>query len=363
MVYMIADCSDSSEVSLLQNEDAGDLVALSSLSSRETEDWRIGFENIIGSSTAMAGVLNQIRMVASTDCTVLIQGETGTGKELIAAAIHNHSVRTGRPYVTMNCAAIPAGLLESELFGHERGAFTDAFARKLGRFEAANGGSIFLDEIGDMPLELQPKLLRVLQERQLERLGSTHLQPIDVRVIAATNQQLGTLVASKQFRMDLFYRLNVFPIALPALRHRADDIPVLIQHFVRVHASRMGKNIQWISSSALTALECYDWPGNIRELQNVIERAVILTTGSVLRVPLDALHTPDAAVPSSPRTLVEAERAHVIEALRQAGWVVGGTRGAAVRLGLARTTLISLMRRLGIERDRNRNASALSRYA
>jgi formate hydrogenlyase transcriptional activator len=304
----------------------------------------------------MSSVLDQVRMVAATDSTVLIQGETGTGKELIAEAIHQHSPRRNRPCVTVNCAAIPSGLLESELFGHERGAFTGALVRKLGKFEAAQGGTLFLDEIGDMPIELQPKLLRVLQEHQLERLGSTHAQKIDVRVVAATNQQLPTLIASKQFRSDLYYRLNVFPIAMPALRHRSEDIRLLIRHFVRTHASRMGKTIQWISSEALVALEQHDWPGNIRELQNVIERAVILTTDTVLAIPLDALWETDFQVVSPPRTLAAAERAHVIEALNQTEWVVGGAKGAAVRLGVARTTLISLIRRLNIKRSHDGNS-------
>jgi transcriptional regulator with GAF, ATPase, and Fis domain len=331
--------------------DDGHHIELAALSYQKTGTGGEEFEKIIGASQGVADVFDQIRMVAATDCTVLIQGETGTGKELIAEAIHQHSPRRNRPCITLNCAAIPAGLLESELFGHERGAFTGALVRKLGKFEAAQGGTIFLDEIGEMPLELQPKLLRVLQERQLERLGSTYSQPIDVRVVAATNQQLPKLVAAREFRSDLYYRLNVFPIALPALRNRPEDIPLLIQHFVRTHALRMRKSIQWISSQALAALKQHDWPGNIRELQNVIERGVILTTGNVLQIPLDALWNTDFQVASPPRTLAAAERAHVVEALNQTGWVVGGARGAAVRLGMARTTLISLMRRLNIDRS------------
>ena len=337
--------------------DDGRCIELSSLSHQKAGSGTHEFEKIIGAGRGMSGVLDQVRMVAATDSTVLIHGETGTGKELIAEAIHQHSPRRNRPCVTLNCAAIPAGLLESELFGHERGAFTGAVVRKLGKFEAAQGGTLFLDEIGDMPIELQPKLLRVLQEHQLERLGSTHSQTIDVRVVAATNQQLPTLVASKQFRSDLYYRLNVFPIALPALRHRSEDITLLIHHFVRTYASRMGKTIQWISSEALAALEQHDWPGNIRELQNVMERAVILTTGSVLQVPLDALWEADFQVGAPPRTLAAAERAHVVNALNQTGWVVGGTKGAAVRLGMARTTLISLMRRLNIHRSHDGNSA------
>jgi transcriptional regulator with GAF, ATPase, and Fis domain len=330
-------------------------VELSALAHQKSVLGANEFEKIIGASRGMSGVFDQIRMVAATDCTVLIQGETGTGKELIAEAIHQHSPRRNRPCVTLNCAAIPAGLLESELFGHERGAYTGAQVKRLGKFEVAQGGTIFLDEIGEMPLELQPKLLRVLQERVLERLGSTHPQNIDVRVVAATNQQLPRLVAAREFRSDLYYRLNVFPIALPALRNRPEDIPQLIHHFVRTHASRMRKTIEWISCEALAALEQHDWPGNIRELQNVIERAVILTHGSVLQIPLDALRKTDFNVISPPRTLVAAERAHVIDALNQTGWVVGGARGAAARLGMARTTLVSLMRRLNIDRSRDGN--------
>jgi transcriptional regulator with GAF, ATPase, and Fis domain len=334
----------------------GHYIELASLSHQRTGPGGSEFEKIIGAGRGMSSVLDQVRMVAATDSTVLIQGETGTGKELIAEAIHQHSPRRNRPCVTVNCAAIPSGLLESELFGHERGAFTGALVRKLGKFEAAQGGTLFLDEIGDMPIELQPKLLRVLQEHQLERLGSTHAQKIDVRVVAATNQQLPTLIASKQFRSDLYYRLNVFPIAMPALRHRSEDIRLLIRHFVRTHASRMGKTIQWISSEALVALEQHDWPGNIRELQNVIERAVILTTDTVLAIPLDALWETDFQVVSPPRTLAAAERAHVVEALNQTEWVVGGAKGAAVRLGVARTTLISLIRRLNIKRSHDGNS-------
>src|SRR6266852_4658022 len=242
------------------------------------------FEGIVGSSAALRGALDQIRTVAPTDSTVLIEGETGTGKELIAQAIHMHSRRSNRPFVKLNCAAIPAGLLESELFGHEKGAFTGAVAQKLGRFEAADGGTLFLDEIGDIPLELQAKLLRVLQEQEFERLGSTYTHRVNVRVVAATNQDLEGLVAEKLFRMDLYYRLNVFPIALPPLRQRMEDIPMLVAHFVHTYAERMSKRIEMITSSAMEALVRYPWPGNIRELQNFIERAVILTHGDVLQL-------------------------------------------------------------------------------
>lgn len=316
-------------------------------SRRDTRERRTGFESIVGSSTALREVLDQIRTVAPTDSTVLIEGETGTGKELIAQAVHDNSQRRHRPFVKLNCAAIPLGLLESELFGHEKGAFTGAVAQKLGRFEAADGGTLFLDEIGDIPLELQAKLLRVLQEQEFERLGSTHTRRVNVRVVAATNQDLAALVAEKQFRMDLYYRLNVFPIALPPLRHRREDIPMLVAHFVNRYAVSMTKRIEKIESDAMEALLHYPWPGNIRELQNFIERAVILTSGDVLRfTPLPA----HPAVPSEPVTLADAERDHILNALRESNWVVGGAAGAAARLGVKRTTLISKMRKRGLSR-------------
>jgi formate hydrogenlyase transcriptional activator len=291
--------------------------------------------------------LDQIRVVAPTDSTVLIEGETGSGKELIAQAIHACSGRKDRPFVKLNCAAIPLGLLESELFGHERGAFTGAVTQKIGRFEAANGGTLFLDEIGDIPLELQAKLLRVLQEQEFERLGSTHTHRVDVRVVAATNQDLGKLVAEKQFRMDLYYRLNVFPLAVPPLRRRLEDIPMLVAHFVRKYAEKMTKQIGMITSNDMEALVRYSWPGNIRELQNIIERAVILTTGAVLK--LSALPS-SVAIQQEPATLADAERVHILNALRESNWVVGGAAGAAARLGVKRTTLISKMRKRGLSR-------------
>ena len=278
---------------------------------------------------------------------MLIEGETGTGKELIAQAIHNNSRRRHRPFVKLNCAAIPLGLLESELFGHERGAFTGAVAQKLGRFEAADGGTLLLDEIGDIPQELQAKLLRVLQEQEFERLGSTHTRRVNVRVVAATNQDLAGLVAEKQFRMDLYYRLNVFPIAVPPLRHRTEDIPMLVAHFVHRYAESMGKQIEKVTSDAMEALLRYPWPGNIRELQNFIERAVILTTGDVLRLSPLPSH---AAFQAEPVTLADAERDHILNALRESNWVVGGAAGAAARLGVKRTTLISKMRKRGVSR-------------
>ena len=306
------------------------------------------FEGIVGSSAVLHEVLEEVRTVAPTDSTVLIEGETGTGKELIARAIHTQSRRRGSPFVKLNCAAIPLDLLESELFGHEKGAFTGAVMQRLGRFEAANGGTLFLDEIGDIPLALQAKLLRVLQEQEFERLGSTFTRRVNVRVVAATNQDLAGLVAEKQFRMDLYYRLNVFPIALPPLRLRTEDIPMLAAFFVQKFSGRMSKRISKISSQGMDALTEYSWPGNIRELQNFIERAVILTKGEVLQIP---------ALPSRMMneiesvTLKDVERDHILKALEESDWVVGGKRGAAARLGVARTTLISKMQKRGLTRD------------
>ena len=314
---------------------------------RDARDSWNGFDGIVGSSDALREVLDQVRTVAPTDSTVLIGGETGTGKELIAQAIHANSQRRTRPLVKLNCAAIPLGLLESELFGHEKGAFTGAVAQKLGRFEAADGGTLFLDEIGDIPLELQAKLLRVLQEQEFERLGSTYTRHANVRVVAATNQDLGSLVAEKLFRMDLYYRLNVFPVSLPPLRGRTEDIPVLVAHFVNRYASSMGKQIVKIAADDIEALVRYPWPGNIRELQNFIERAVILTKGDVLKAP--PLHAP-APMRTEPLTLAEAEREIIVNALRESNWVVGGAAGAAARLGVKRTTLISKMRKRGVSR-------------
>jgi formate hydrogenlyase transcriptional activator len=306
-----------------------------------------GFNGIVGSSRALRGVLDQVRTVAPTDSTVLIEGETGTGKELIANAIHAHSSRRNRPFVKLNCAAIPLGLLESELFGHEKGAFTGAVMQKLGRFEAANAGTLFMDEIGDIPLELQAKLLRVLQEQEFERLGSTCTRRVDVRVVAATNQNLAALVAEKQFRMDLYYRLNVFPIALPSLHGRREDIPMLVAHFVQKYAERMSKRISKISNDAMDTLMRYPWPGNIRELQNFVERSVILTRSDILQMP--AMRGP-VAIRIESETLAEAERHHILKALEESNWVVGGKSGAAARLGVKRTTLIDKMRKRGLSR-------------
>jgi formate hydrogenlyase transcriptional activator len=305
------------------------------------------FEGIIGFSPVLREVLDQVLTVGPTACTVLIQGETGTGKELIARSIHVQSERRTRPFVKLNCAAIPVDLLESELFGHERGAFTGAVTQRIGRFEAADGGTLFLDEIGDMPLGLQAKLLRALQEQEFERLGSTRTQRVDVRVVAATNQDLVAMIADKEFRMDLYYRVNVFPISLPPLRLRPGDIPLLVAHFVQKFAQRMSRRISKISMRAMEALVRYPWPGNIRELQNLIERAVVLTSGDVLQVPSLPSVMP---LQTQPVTLAEAERDHILQILDESNWVVGGRSGAAARLGVKRTTLMYKMTKLGIFR-------------
>jgi formate hydrogenlyase transcriptional activator len=310
------------------------------------------FEEIVGDSRPLKDVLAQIEIVSPTDSTVLIQGETGTGKELVARAIHNLSSRRSRTFVKLNCAAIPTGLLESELFGHEKGAFTGAIAQKIGRFELANGGTLFLDEVGDIPLELQSKFLRVLQEQEFERLGSIRTIRVDIRLVAATNRDLAQMVTDKEFRSDLFYRLNVFPILNPPLRERANDIPALVQYFTQKFAARMNKRITSIPTDTMAALSRYHWPGNIRELENFIERAVILTRGSSLTVPLAELKSRRGGSGDAPQlsTLEEAEREHIRRALQQANWLVGGPAGAAVRLGMKRTTLQSRMVKLGIER-------------
>ncbi len=315
------------------------------------------FERIIGSSAALESVLAQVEQVAPTDSTVLIEGETGTGKELIAHAIHNASQRCGRAFIKLNCAAIPLDLLESELFGHEKGAFTGAIAQKIGRFEMADKGTLFLDEVGDIPSALQPKLLRVLQEQEFERLGSGRTHKVDVRLVAATNRDLAKMVARGQFRSDLYYRLNVFPILLPALRERREDIPALVTHFVKLFSRRMGKQVDSIPPEIMAAFQWYSWPGNIRELQNLVERAVILSREGVLPNPLHKKQT-EPMIPSlhrprtfqSSTTLEDSDRALIVETLEQVGWIVGGPRGAAAKLGLKRTTLLAKMRRLGISR-------------
>jgi formate hydrogenlyase transcriptional activator len=307
------------------------------------------FEEIVGRSAALQNALQQVEVVAPTDSGVLILGETGTGKELIARAIHNLSGRRDRPFIKLNCAAIPSGLLESELFGHERGAFTGAIMRKAGRFEVADKGTLFLDEVGDIPLELQPKLLRVLQEHEFERLGSTRTQQADVRVVAATHRNLKQMVEDGEFRSDLYYRLHVFPLFVPPLRERREDIPLLVRHFVDEYARRMNRQIETISPHTMEALTSYSWPGNVRELQNFIERAVILTPGSVLRPPLAELKEAVVETYSSElSTLEEMEREHVLRAIRASNWKIGGPNGAAARLGMKRTTLAYRIRKLNI---------------
>lgn len=316
------------------------------------EELRIehGFEDIIGDSKALKEVLKQVEVVAPTDSTALVLGETGTGKELIARAIHRLSGRSERTFVKLNCAAIPTGLLESELFGHERGAFTGAIAQKAGRFELADKGTIFLDEVGEIPLELQSKLLRVLQEQEFERLGSTKTIRVNVRLIAATNRDLKSLVEAKQFRSDLYYRLNVFPVTVPPLRERPEDIPILVRYFTQHYAVRMKKNIQTVPAKTLDLLFRYAWPGNVRELENLVERSVILTQGTDLEVPISELQAESRLAAASTTTLEEAEREQILRALREAKWVIGGPVGAAARLGLKRTTLQSKMQKLGIAR-------------
>jgi formate hydrogenlyase transcriptional activator len=312
------------------------------------------FEEIVGDSMALRTVLKQVETVAPTDSTALILGETGTGKELIARAIHRLSGRHQRTFVKLNCAAIPTGLLESELFGHERGAFTGAIAQKIGRFELADGGTLFLDEVGDIPVELQSKLLRVLQEREFERLGATRTIRVNVRLVAATNQDLIRMVGENRFRSDLYYRLNVFPMTMPALRDRATDIPLLVRYFVQKYAARMNKAITTIPTNAMDALSRYQWPGNVRELENLIERSVILSQGATLHVPLAELKISLLHTAQHLPTLHDAERDHILRALRESNWIIGGESGAAARLGMKRTTLNSKMHKLGIVRDTGR---------
>jgi len=343
-----------------------DKLAVEKLYLEEEIRNEFNFEEIIGESPALRKALGQVELAAPANTTVLLQGETGTGKELFARAIHNLSPRQDRTFVKVNCAAIPAGLLESELFGHERGAFTGAISQKVGRFELADKGSIFLDEVGDIPLELQPKLLRVLQEQEFERLGSNRTQRVDVRVVAATNADLDRLVAERTFRSDLFYRLNVFPIQIPALRERREDIPLLVRYFVQKFSQRFNKTVLYVPADAMDALTNYAWPGNVRELENLLERAVLLSPGKELRVPLGELKSnvsasvgeiaftdssgPVVGTTAPVATLEEAERQHILRALRQTHWRVAGPRGAATLLGMKRTTLQARMRKLGIRR-------------
>ena len=307
------------------------------------------FGEVIGDSPTFRKALHQVETVAPTVATVLILGETGTGKELIARSVHELSSRRHRTFARLNCAAIPTGLLESELFGHEKGAFTGAINQRIGRFELADGGTLFLDEVGDIPLELQPKLLRALQEQEFERLGSTRTIKVDVRVIAATNRDLPRMVVDQQFRIDLYYRLNVFPLQVPPLRERTADIPMLVRYFAQKFSRRMNRHIETIPAATLSALAAYSWPGNVRELENLIERAVILTTGTSLEIPLSELRPGPALAPSA--TLKSAERQHIRRVLDETGWQVAGPEGAAARLGMKRTTLQSRIKRLGIERS------------
>lgn len=355
--------------------DLKDKLSLEKLYLEDEIRSELKFEEIVGKSEALRRVLQQVETVAPTDSTVLIYGETGTGKELIARAVHNLGARHTSAFVKLNCAAIPAGLLESEMFGHERGAFTGAIAQRVGRFELANHGTLFLDEIGEVPLELQPKLLRVLQEREFERLGSSRTLRTNARLIAATNRDLEVLVSEQKFRADLYYRLNVFPIRVPALRERPEDIPLLVRHFVQQYSRQLGKRIDTIPSDTMTTLVRYPWPGNIRELQNVIERAAILTSGTVLNVPSDGLRAagnraghaaeaaplerrPHATANRDMRSVLdETERSQVLAALEQTGWIVGGADGAAALLGMKRSTLQSRIKRLGIHISRTGAAS------
>jgi formate hydrogenlyase transcriptional activator len=326
--------------------------AFERLCSDERDDRDRQFDHIVGNSPALESALAEVQRVAPTDSTVLVLGETGTGKELIAHAIHNLSARCGRPFVKLNCAAIPFDLLESELFGHEKGAFTGAVAQKIGRFEMADTGTLFLDEIGDLPLALQPKLLRVLQEQEFERLGSGRTHHINVRLVAATHRDLTRMVARNEFRSDLYYRLNVFPVVVPPLRERREDIRQLVLHFAEVFARRMGKNIEQIPETTMDAFIAYPWPGNVRELQNLIERAVIRSDDGVLPNPLPPSQTNTIPTVAPQGTLREHEATLILETLRAAGGMIGGPRGAAARLGLKRTTLVSKMKRLGIYRPR-----------
>jgi transcriptional regulator with GAF, ATPase, and Fis domain len=338
---------------------ASEVLAVNRTASYEIEDATSANSNelsanelprIVGNSAALRRVLGLVRVVAPTDATVLINGETGTGKELIAEAIHKCSDRSNGPLVKVNCAAIPLDLLESELFGHEKGAFTGAIAQRIGRFELADQGTLFLDEVGDIPRPLQPKLLRVLQEQEFERLGSGRTHHVDVRVVAATHRDLEQMVKSNEFRSDLYYRLNVFPVLLPPLRERYEDIPALVTHFVDFYGRRIGKHIQQIPEETMSALRSYAWPGNVRELQNLIERAVILSHDGVLPNPLPSNHQETVTVISKSNTLKEVDRALIVQALEAAAWMIGGPEGAAAKLGVKRTTLLYKMKKLGIFR-------------
>ena len=326
------------------------MASFKSIRSGDQEDRYRQFDQIIGQSAALEAVLEKVELVAPTTSTVLIQGETGTGKELVAKAIHNISPRYDSPFVKVNCAAIPLDLLESELFGHERGAFTGAISQKIGRFELADKGTLFLDEVGDIPLCLQPKLLRVLQEQEFERLGSTRTHRVDVRVVSATHRDLERMVKRSEFRGDLYYRLNVFPVQLPPLRARGEDIPALVSYFVDFYGRQIGKRVEQIPEETMLALRSYDWPGNVRELQNLVQRAVILSYDGVLPNPLPSNHLETVTVTSRSAGLKEVDRALILQALEAASWMIGGPEGAAAKLGLKRTTLFYKMKKLGISR-------------
>jgi formate hydrogenlyase transcriptional activator len=328
------------------------VTGFKTIRSGDREDKDRHFDQIIGQSVALEAVLEKVELVAPTASTVLVQGETGTGKELIAKAIHNISPRYDRHFVKVNCAAIPLDLLESELFGHERGAFTGAISQKIGRFELADKGTLFLDEVGDIPLSLQPKLLRVLQEQEFERLGSARTHRVDVRIVAATHRDLEHMVKQSEFRGDLYYRLNVFPIPLPPLRARREDIPALVTYFVDLYGRQIGKRVEQIPEETMLALRSYNWPGNVRELQNLIQRAVILSYDGVLPNPLPSNHLETVTVKSKSATLTEVDRALILQALEAACWMIGGEEGAAAKLGLKRTTLFYKMKKLGISRPK-----------
>jgi formate hydrogenlyase transcriptional activator len=328
------------------------VTGFKTIRSGDREDKDRHFDQIIGQSAALEAVLEKVELVAPTASTVLVQGETGTGKELIAKAIHNISPRYDRHFVKVNCAAIPLDLLESELFGHERGAFTGAISQKIGRFELADKGTLFLDEVGDIPLSLQPKLLRVLQEQEFERLGSARTHRVDVRIVAATHRDLEHMVKQSEFRGDLYYRLNVFPIPLPPLRARREDIPALVTYFVDLYGRQIGKRVEQIPEETMLALRSYNWPGNVRELQNLIQRAVILSYDGVLPNPLPSNHLETVTVKSKSATLTEVDRALILQALEAACWMIGGEEGAAAKLGLKRTTLFYKMKKLGISRPK-----------
>ncbi|MGA8507881.1 MAG: sigma 54-interacting transcriptional regulator [Candidatus Sulfotelmatobacter sp.] len=343
IAFPLAECLECEQAS-----ESEDHLAQQSISLDDAIVVEHGFREIVGNNPRLKAVLDNVGIVAPADSSVLILGETGTGKELIARAIHELSPRNNYPFVKLNCAAIPSGLLESELFGHEKGAFTGAIAQRIGRFELANKGTLFLDEVGDIPLELQPKLLRVLQEQEFERLGSTRTQCVDVRVVAATNADLATLIEEKKFRSDLYYRVSVFPIAVPPLRERGDDIELLVRYFASKYAKRMRKHITSMPRATMEALINHNWPGNVRELQNLMERAVLLSNGPSLRVPLTDI-LPDCPPPDS-NVLELAERELILRALRESDWVVGGTRGAAARLRLNRTGLAYKIKKFGISR-------------